>query len=275
MRWHTDVREFSERYKQVAREVKRLSEVALIASPPDALHDLRVACRRLQTMSRMLPRKIRRSQDHRTLGAALDSAMKSTSAVRDLDSLVGTLGSDRVAVPAALLVSLRRERGKRAVRARPAIRALLHTRVPSVKPRWLDEAELFKRIEKRISRRSRSVQRSLASVLPNETDTEVLHQLRLQVKKLRYLLEMVKPEPPDLGVFEGWQEKLGNIHDLDVAISYLASHLGPPSGERLARMRLSRHLRFQSFARRCRKDVARLKHDGALCQEAFSSGVES
>jgi CHAD domain-containing protein len=61
----------------------------------------------------------------------------------------------------------------------------------------------------------------LRKVVKDESMIEELHILRKEVKKLRYLLELVEESPQELPMLSKWQESLGAIHDLDIAMVYL------------------------------------------------------
>jgi len=243
---------FVQRYKHVADVALALSSGHPLDLSPGTIHDLRVSGRRLQTMSRLLPRSIRRSSSARELNSALKGMMKATSSVRDLDTLLATLQAYNISAHSSFITSLARERMRKANKASRAIRTFAGRLDVRVKSRGLDDAKLSRRLEKRIKASGSRVRSSLSVVLRDESNIEELHSLRLEVKTLRYLLELVDPRPRELPAMEGWQEALGGIHDLDVALGYLRGNLrGPSRKERLQDLADSRHRQYVKFLVLC------------------------
>jgi len=240
-----------QRYKHVTDVAMALSSGHPLDLSPGTIHDLRVSGRRLQTMSRLLPRSIRRSSSARELNSALKGMMKATSSVRDLDTLLATLKAYDISAHGSSITSLARERVRKANKASRAIRAFAGRLDVRVKSRGLDNAKLSRRLERRIKASGSRVRSSLSVVLRDESNIEELHSLRLEVKTLRYLLELVDPRPRELPAMEGWQEALGGIHDLDVALGYLRGNLRGPRGERLQDLTDSRHRQYVRFLVLC------------------------
>ena len=90
---------------------------------------------------------------------------------------------------------------------------------------------LSKALEPRIRRRLRKLRRRLAAVT-DETPAQDLHRLRIQVKKLRYLLEFQAAESDDgrrgdaIAGLKRLQNVLGRHHDAAEQFSWLRAVLG-------------------------------------------------
>jgi len=94
------------------------------------------------------------------------------------------------------------------------------------------------------------VRKLLDAVLKDESHAEELHALRKETKKLRYLMELAEESPPELSALAAWQESLGGIRDIDVAIDYLRrSRLRFPRRDAIAGLERSRHTKYSEFSK--------------------------
>jgi CHAD domain-containing protein len=221
---------------------------------PEQIHDLRVTIRRLQVMRRLLPLEIRNSLSSRKFGLILTSILKGTSQLRDLDTQIATLEPYREVLMDVALVTLSNQRSDAAARAK-AVTDLL-TESPPPDPDQLETRNrgLSRRLRRRIKKRGRLVSELLDQVLKDETKVEELHTLRKEVKKLRYYLELAEQTPAEHPVLTRWQESLGSIRDLDVAIGYLRSST-LNFNERIVReLAQKRHAKYVNFIGEYRRD---------------------
>ena len=198
------------------------------ASDAEAIHDLRVALRRLRTVLR-LARDVLGRFHADVVRAALGDIQRATGALRDaevVDELFAELAID--VEPFTLWRARRRatERARRREvlaklaagdldRARALLGALL---VLPVKPsRDVDVTKLARRAV-------RSAEHGVVSHGTVEvSNVTALHELRIAYKRLRYATEMLKDAlPPQLFALREravvMQKRLGEIHDVDVAI---------------------------------------------------------
>lgn len=220
---------------------------------PDAIHDLRVAARRAQVLHRFLPRRTRRTGDSGKFDLALKSVLRATSHLRDLDTLKSTLELHRASLPSELLLSLDNDRSDAAAAARATVGKLSSELALGVDTSGLGGRDLTKKLRRRVKRRGRRVTKLLTAVISDEGKVEELHTLRKEVKKLRYLLELAEKIPPESAVLTKWQESLGAIHDLDVAMGYLQeSRLEFPREMTLRELRRSRHSSYVKFVMECK-----------------------
>jgi CHAD domain-containing protein len=248
---------------------------ARLGDNPNELHDLRVAGRRMDAILRQfrafLPASLMRIRP--TLKKLLDAL----GDIRDLDVALSELdafgrelpGSERDGID-ALARHLGSERG----RARARMLGILDSAsvqknlqklasllaAPAAAPQQSSSELALNVAPKMIRRRYRKVRKS-ADLLTSESSMEAYHEVRGQVKKLRYELEAVaviygKPADEMLRPLRRWQEKLGVQQDAAVASRRLkALAAAPPRGippETLFLMgRLAEH--YASTAVRARK----------------------
>ena len=251
---------FVKAYRDRSRNLVKLAKAASSELAPETVHDLRVTSRRLQTMTRLLPGRERSSGQVKEFVSALKTLLKGTSAVRDADTLVQTLEPYGGVLPPDFMRSLQMEREREAERAQAQIRSFTLLaeswgRLPRAETRGLT-----RRSRQRVKKCGRSLDGVLRVVTDDESKVAELHSLRKQVKKLRYLLELTPDQPGALAALEKWQEELGLIHDLDVAIQFASDNLTPLRfAKALEALKRRRHLGYLRFCRECRKDSAVLR----------------
>jgi len=228
-----------------------------LGADAEAVHDFRVALRRLRTVVRTV-RDIHGRKRMRKIGDALKRYADATGALRDEEVLRETLAALEVAprTRAALtqwmvrrrrqelacrsaVVRLLREHGAapRAAARDPragGARARAGERAPG--PARTDLEDALVRLEKRLARGDAEVSAhdlaaesfSLARADVREhaaaspSDGEAMHALRIRFKRLRYTAELFAPVLADAtGAARGaarLQKRLGEVHDLDQAI---------------------------------------------------------
>ncbi len=253
-------RPFVKTYTERSRSLVELAKGASLELAPETVHDLRVTSRRLQTMTKLLPRRERSSDQVKGFVSALKTLLKGTSAVRDADTLVQTLESYGGVLPSDFMRSLQMEREREAERAQAQTRSftlLVESwgRLPRAETRGL-----ARRSRQRVKKCGRSLEGVLRVVTDDESKVAELHSLRKQVKKLRYLLELTPNKPGALAALERWQEELGLVHDLDVAIQFASDNLTPLRfAKALEALKRRRHLAYLRFCRESNKDAAVLR----------------
>jgi CHAD domain-containing protein len=237
---------------------KALLELAvdLPARPtPDQIHDLRVTARRLQMMRRLLPREVRGSQSFRRFGFALKSVLRATSQLRDLDTLMDTLELHKTNLPGELFVTMENRRSDAAAHAKAAADVLAEAPAPNLDPSKLKGKRLTKRLKRRVRKSRSSAAELITQVLNDESKVEQLHALRKEVKKIRYLLELADGSPSELPSLTKWQESLGAIHDLDVAIAYLEGSRIESKGRAILELQRARNSKYLKLVREYRTDL--------------------
>jgi CHAD domain-containing protein len=172
----------------------------------DAVHDTRVATRRLRAALRLHGHR-RLAQETKLLGDAL-------GALRDLQILaahsVAVAEEDISAAASELVPALRtwRKAAKAIARANSKRRGRLGGH----------------RNRERLDRRKADVRRKMRRVVARPDDAAVAHELRIAVKKLRYdaeLLEDALGTTALLASLRPLQDALGDLHDVDVRLDWL------------------------------------------------------
>ena len=250
----------------VVRKLREL-DVALVAAIPrvvestdeEAIHDLRVAIRRIRTLLKM-GRPLFGRWHADAVRTAFAEVMRATGDLRDEEVLEETLEdvSEHPAFATWLHARGARERKLRRNvlariergdldRARLMLKALL---VFPFDPKRNEDLAKFAR---RTVERARRVVEKGRDVPPE--DTKGLHELRIAYKELRYSIELLAEALPldaramlDPAVV--FQKRLGEIHDADVAIEVLRGARNLPEAVRdealtsLARVREKRLAKY-------------------------------
>ncbi|HEY6282635.1 MAG TPA: CHAD domain-containing protein [Nitrososphaerales archaeon] len=212
---------FEERYGEKSKALLELGRTLPERPSPAAIHDLRVTARRIQVMFSLLPKRARSSESSMMFSLVLKSILKTTSQLRDLDTLMETLEPYRSELPGEVFLSLENERSDSAARSKAAMEVLTEAPSSDLDTSEIRGKRLSRRLRKRVRRHGRRVAGLLGDVLEDESKVKDLHALRMEVKKLRYLLELGSKIPPELAVMTKWQDSLGAVHDLDVAMDYI------------------------------------------------------
>ena len=211
----------------------------------DLVHDLRVGSRRLGEVARLLGAFLEKPTA-KAVAASLKSLRHAMGDLRDSDVTREHLLKWRIPGP---LKKVAAEIAANLEDSRPALQAAAHTQITSASlagsmvilarvledhalPTFADssEAELQSKLGHLIKSRERALRRSFGTAAKKQTATS-LHVARIEVKKLRYLLEMAA----DAGTFRGVKRKvtflkqlqqlLGDHHDTHVITEQLAAHL--------------------------------------------------
>ncbi len=218
----------------LSRQLRALDEAlaaviprVMEAADDEAIHDLRVAIRRVRTMLKLV-RPVYGRFHADSVRRAFTNVQRATGELRDEEVLEETLDEARVDFESFRGWRSRRRarerRLRRAVlarlekgelqRARAMLRALLTLPVNPNRDR-----DLGKFARKCVERAQRGVE-ALRDV--STDDAEGLHELRIAYKELRYTAELLEGAlPADLRALAQpaarFQKRLGELHDVDVA----------------------------------------------------------
>ena len=222
-----------------AQALKRRLRAARRRLSDDAVHDLRVASRRLRECLSVL-RRIVGGAGYRKPGRAARRLTRMLGEPRNLDVAHAILGRVIAATPDALesraaqryrrrLAPLRREgrvclkaglrrydHGALAKGIRNLCRSLRRRRATCLEPEMI-EAALRPRLDVAFGLKRRAL------VAGN---VRAQHRLRIALKKTRYCLEVLSFAFTEKGLrvlktLEGFQDLLGRLHDLDVLLADL------------------------------------------------------
>ncbi|MFO0674919.1 MAG: CHAD domain-containing protein [Polyangiaceae bacterium] len=217
--------------EELDRELAETVPRVVGGTDPEAIHDMRVAIRRLRTIL-----KIARPVYGRFLADAVRGAFtevhRATGTLRDEEVLDETLASLSVKSPEFETWkrgrSIRERRLRRVViralrsgdvdGARKLLEALLALPVKPTR-----DKELLKFARTTVDAARLHVEEGLVA---SPDDAEALHDLRIRFKHLRYVAEIFGDAlPPDLAELAKsaavFQKRLGEIHDIDVAVDTL------------------------------------------------------
>jgi triphosphatase len=221
----------------ISKKLRECDEAIRAATPrvmtdadDEAIHDLRVAIRRLRTLLKM-SRKLYGRWHADVVRKAFADVQRATGVLRDEEVLEETLAGAGESPPFVKWLQQRRARERklrRAVvlrlehgdldRARLLLKALLVFPVPP--KRDIDLARFARRTVDR-ARRGVEAKRDVAV-----EDVAGLHELRIAYKELRYSIELLADALPidQRAMLEPatvFQKRLGEIHDVDVAIEVI------------------------------------------------------
>jgi CHAD domain-containing protein len=209
----------------------------------EAVHDLRVALRRLRTLLK-LARPVFGAFHTDAVRQAFAALQTSTGDLRDEEALSDTL--DGLGLDHPPLAAWRARRAARDKRLRGSLasrlrrgeldraRAMLHALL-TLPVRPDRDAALAKFGRREVQKARRGVE-SRRDAAPD--DVVGLHDLRIAYKKLRYAVEIFKDAlPADLAAMADpaarFQKRLGDLHDVDVAKIALARARGLDAATRL------------------------------------------
>jgi CHAD domain-containing protein len=231
--------------EQAMRFDKSLAEAeprVLTNADTEAVHDLRVALRRLRTLLK-LARPVFGGFHADAVRQAFSTLASSTGELRDEEVLESTL--DGLGLPDVQLAAWCGRRRVRERRLRRGVvtrlrqgellraRTLLHA-LMTLPVRPDRDPGLGKFARRVVQKAQRGVE---ARRDAGEDDVVALHDLRIAFKHLRYAVEIFAPAlPADLAALAEpaarFQKRLGDLHDLDVAVVVLGKARGLDAGMR-------------------------------------------
>jgi CHAD domain-containing protein len=230
-------------FRSQAAELRRHQKAAKRGTDPEAVHQMRVATRRLRAACRAL-------EGHVVIPAGdrdrLRWLARRLGAVRDLDVILELLEGERLPPAAreerarlARLVRKLRARRRKAHRrlaralAKPRYRRLLEGLDATAKaPRLagVEEAVAARVLAEVGERLAGAIARSPGMTVA-APDAQQLHALRIDFKRLRYALELHAAAygfsyDEERKQAREMQEVLGNIHDRDLLLGWMAEGRG-------------------------------------------------
>ncbi|MBV6522089.1 MAG: hypothetical protein MNPFHGCM_02234 [Gemmatimonadaceae bacterium] len=218
-------------------EVRATSARLADASDADALHDFRVAVRRLRSWFRMLASDLEGSVPPKA-ARVLATVASTSNAGRDAEVLLGWLREtiDRLAprhrTAARWLMRQQQEIQADASRElHEELQQSFDATIQRLDRRlrrystmvYLDdgprEATLSQRVAERVRSQGGRLAADLARIADVDADTDI-HRARIEGKRLRYLLEPLRPLHPSIGGIvtrlKSLQDILGAVHDAHV-----------------------------------------------------------
>lgn len=224
--------------RELGQAIRRVTSKA----DEEALHDMRVAMRRLRTLLR-LSRPLYGRFRTDTVRAAFSEVQSRTGELRDEEVLEETFNALGVDDP--VFVAWRAQRRGREKRLRSALIASIQ-KGDLARPRKLLSALLIfplkpsrDKVLSRFARRAVTRARKKVDALRDvpTSDVEQMHALRILYKELRYGAEIfAEVLPIDFAALlvpaAKFQKRLGDIHDIDMALQAIARARRLPSETR-------------------------------------------
>ena len=217
----------------------------------DNIHHMRTSLRRLEAAYQSSPKQIRSKKKIKKFASSAKKLFRINSKIRDVDIILKML-ADEGKVPPDKLEEFKNhneyDRQKYLKQARITALDLRRQIIPNFYDRKKINRSFTSKSRKRLLKMVRKlktkIERKIPIVINNEDRILVLHELRKDTKKLRYLIELVTKrdyeraserstgdEDSDeqlgenhhriLRELEKIQGMLGEIHDYDVTIDYL------------------------------------------------------
>jgi len=217
----------------------------------DNIHHMRTSLRRLEAAYQSSPKQIRNKKKIKKFASSAKKLFRINSKIRDVDIILKMLANEGK-MPQDKLEEFKNhnEYDKQKYLKQARIIALDLRR--QIIPNFYDRKKINrsftsksrKRLLKMVIKLKTKIERKIPIVINNEDRILVLHELRKDTKKLRYLIELVtkrdyervsegytgdKDSDEQLGEnhhrilreLEKIQGMLGEIHDYDVTIDYL------------------------------------------------------
>lgn len=209
-------RYFKQFDNKLARFLDRLAKY--LENPNvDNIHQVRTSFRRLEATYSLFPSAIKTCDSEKFLEHA-KHFFRLNSVIRDSDIVLEKLKKQPRSAP--IVQRLHQIRAENLEQAMVVAREL--TRLPE--PRLHEKkARLDKHLQHKVDHRIDTIRRFVPLIKDDEENTEELHAMRKQAKKLFYLLEL-EIEPAgcrEMKNLKNLQTMAGDIHDCDVTIAFL------------------------------------------------------
>jgi CHAD domain-containing protein len=215
---------FPAKYARTRKILNRRLKAYLKDSNPENVRSFRIAMRRMNLCTILLPKRIRKAETTRAFVTSLDEASKANAKVRDLDIVLTKISTYKSDVNIDdRITKVRETRESQLQAARRQTVALQKQRMPRIREKDLSVPKLQKRLNKTTNQLLAAINGRLPLVLQDSDNVRDLHLLRMDCRRLRYLAELFRSKKTArlLSRLRSWQSLLGFIHDSDLTIDYL------------------------------------------------------
>jgi len=210
---------FEQLSQRIDVAVRRLNDY--VADPSEKnIHGVRTSIRRVQAAYSLTPKPMRKRR-LAVFVKGYSSFFRSNSRIRDYDIVLEKL--ERYGVQDRQLVGyLGRKRGRQLDSALKEAKSLLRLKTPRALSGSAPYAEINERFRSRCLSLTSEIRSELPKIAQGESGAGELHELRITVKKLRYLLELQASGDLDsvISSTRSLQRVLGRIHDSDMFVDY-------------------------------------------------------
>jgi len=223
---------FAKQFSKIEEKARDRVKEFLIDSNEEAIHDLRVSMRRLDSLLRLLPNNLRNMQKISKFRSHYKALFKVNSEVRDMDIISSKLKKYPARISPdqtkSLKQDLEKQRSKKLKEAREMALLTFNMKPLQLNGDDISDRKLQERFQKIVIRFADRIDKLFPIVTSDSSKITELHQLRKDSKKLRYTLEVLADQTSQnevvlslVGYLEDLQEILGSIHDCDIMIQYL------------------------------------------------------
>ena len=184
------------------------------------LHNIRTSIRRLESAYMIVPKSSRTRSSERFV-KLVKKLFNTSSKLRDYDIILDKLSKYNIDPESRLCTRLVKRYKKRQSRTLELVQQLVDAKPAKI--RNFKSSSKFKRV---LSEMIDRFTQNIPKVICDESNVDELHDLRKELKRLRYILEL-GPHEIYLSVVSNMkylQRLLGDIHDSDIFVSYLQRH---------------------------------------------------
>lgn len=239
------------RFQKVLATVQARTEKAVRACirhpTPEAIHEARIAARKLTTAVSLMPKGFRRDDKTVKTMKALRLFYTACAKIRDIDSMMSALST--LGDLKDVIVDLKKRRS--------VLLARVHSSGDEVGrlalPRPTDDAgrRLRKRLNKLLDERAKRASDLYRIAAGGEEKVAELHMLRKECRHIMYLLDFAKEDARVKSVkmdLEDAREKLGSMRDDDVLLDVLRGvQENAPVVEAAAAVSAGRLVKYRKF----------------------------
>ncbi len=182
------------------------------------LHLVRTSIRRLQSACMIVPKSSQTKSSKKFIKLA-NTFFKITGNIRDYDIILNKSSQYQIDSESNFFVLVDKKRTKLQTRVLESAHKLLHTK--DTKIRYFDNSKFERILIKMIDSLFKDI-----SLVADVSNVGELHDLRKELKRLHYLLEL-EPTKRYLSIISNiryLQRLLGDIHDSDIFIWYIQKH---------------------------------------------------
>lgn len=219
----------AKKFKKITKNLIKTLEKYIKEPTEENIHDIRIAIRRLESVHRILPKKIRKKEDIQSYVDESRKLFKINTQIRDFDIISEKLKKQGSKYE-ELVEDLKNKREVELYSAHSLALKLMNTTAPRLRAKDLSSSKLNNRFQKIVNQLTREINQNIPIVISDEKKIEELHKLRKDFKKLRYSIELISNKIAPLKSVKSLkkiQDLLGEIHDCDIMLDYLRDIKGP------------------------------------------------
>ena len=186
------------------------------------IHDLRICIRRIEAAYFILPNYCKTKKSEKYV-RQLKKFFSLSSKIRDYDVILAKLNEFAYNQESKLMLTLMRNKLKQISKSIKIAENL--SQLKELKIKFSKKSD--GKFEKKTLFLIKKFRKHIPIVMKDESKVEELHSMRKTVKKMRYILELKEEEKNQesfkdiISHMKQLQKILGEIHDIDIFISYL------------------------------------------------------